>query len=94
MKLEYAKNPIWSNPNHTTIDLIIKWEDFNEEFPFTASPNDCEQHGREIYAAAVRGDYGPIEEYVAPPPIPEPTPQQKLAAAGLSVDELKQLLGL
>lgn len=29
-----------------------------------------------------------------PPPPPPPTAQDKLAAAGLSVDELKQLLGL
>ena len=30
----------------------------------------------------------------APPPPPPPTPEQKLAAAGLTVDELKTLLGL
>ena len=32
--------------------------------------------------------------YVEPPPPPEPTPAEKLAASGLTVDELKQLLGL
>jgi hypothetical protein len=32
--------------------------------------------------------------YVAPPAPPEPTPEEKLAAAGLTVDELKTLLGL
>lgn len=32
--------------------------------------------------------------YVPPPPPPEPTPEEKLAASGLTVDELKQLLGL
>jgi hypothetical protein len=31
---------------------------------------------------------------VIPEPLPEPTPQEKLANAGLSVDELKVLLGL
>jgi hypothetical protein len=36
--------------------------------PFTADPNDVEQHGRDIYAAAL--DMGPAE-YVAPV-IPEP----------------------
>ena len=35
-----------------------------------------------------------IAEYVTPEPLPEPTPEQKLAAAGLSVDDLKALLGL
>ncbi len=30
--------------------------------------------------------------YVAPPPPPEPTLQEKLAAAGISIDELKAAL--
>jgi hypothetical protein len=34
------------------------------------------------------------EEYVAPEPPAPPTPAEKLAAAGLTVDELKELLGL
>ena len=32
--------------------------------------------------------------YVAPPAPPEPTPEEKLAATGLTTDELKTLLGL
>ena len=32
--------------------------------------------------------------YIAPPAPPEPTPAEKLAAAGLTVDELKTLLGI
>ena len=32
--------------------------------------------------------------YVAPPASPEPTPEEKLAKAGLTVNELKKLLGL
>ena len=31
-------------------------------------------------------------DYVAPPAPPEPTPAEKLAAAGLTVEELKALL--
>ena len=33
-------------------------------------------------------------DYVAPPAPSEPTPQEKLAASGLTVGELKALLGL
>jgi hypothetical protein len=33
-------------------------------------------------------------EYVEPEPPAPPTPAEKLAAAGLTVDELKELLGL
>lgn len=93
----YVKDPQWANADHTLIDCIIKTDHILEELPFTANPNDVEEHGRLIYAAAMNGEYGPIAEYVSPPPLPEPTPltpQQKLEAAGLSVDELKQLLGL
>ena len=36
----------------------------------------------------------PAPVYSEPEPVPEPTAAEKLAAAGLTVDELKQLLGL
>lgn len=35
-----------------------------------------------------------VAEYVAPPPTPEPTIEQKLAAAGMSLAELRTALGL
>lgn len=66
MKLEYAKNPQWSSEGNTTIDLVIKWESIEFELPFTASPHDCEAHGREIFAAAAAGHFGAVVDYVAP----------------------------
>jgi hypothetical protein len=66
MNIEYVKDPIWVNFEHTMIDLTIKWDNMNEELPFTASPNDCEEHGRVIFAAAVAGNFGPIAEYEPP----------------------------
>ena len=75
MRLEYAKDPKWVDAEHTMIDLTVKWDRFNEELPFSASPNDCEEHGRAIFAAAAAGEFGPVAEYVAPPePEPGPTP--------------------
>lgn len=35
--------------------------------PFTASPDDVETLGKEIYNKAISGEYGEIAEYVAPP---------------------------
>ena len=32
--------------------------------------------------------------YVEPEPLPAPTPEEKLANAGLTIDELKDLLGI
>ena len=75
MNLQYGKYPKWANAEQTLIDLTIKWDGIGEELPFTASPTDSEAHGRAIFAAAVAGEYGPIAEYVAPPPAPPQVPQ-------------------
>lgn len=75
MQLEYAKDPVWANANHTMIDLVIKWDQFPEEHQFTATLDDCEEHGRQIFVAAVAGEFGPVAEYIAPPDSePGPTP--------------------
>ena len=66
MQLEYAKDPRWANAAQTLIDLIIKWDEYPEELPFTANPDDVVDYGRQIYAAAAAGQYGPVAPYVAP----------------------------
>lgn len=43
----------WHHPTHGII-------------PFTASPNDCEAHGRFLFAQLVAGEYGAVAPYVAP----------------------------
>lgn len=69
MHLTSARAPRWSTPDHTTIDLLAKFLHLgDQEVPFTASPNDCEEHGCCIFKDAVEGKYGPIAEYVPPPP--------------------------
>jgi hypothetical protein len=66
MKLIYAKNPRWVNKNKTLIDLTVRFEEINEDLPFTANPNDVEAHGREIYARALSGEFGTISDYIPP----------------------------
>jgi len=66
MQLEYAKDPRWANADQTLIDLIIKWDSIPEELPFTADPNDVEEYGRQIYAAAAAGQFGTVAPYIAP----------------------------
>lgn len=75
MQLQYAKDPRWANAEQTLIDLTIKWTGIDEELPFTASPTDTEAHGRAISAAAAAGEFGPIAEYVPPPPAPPQVPE-------------------
>ena len=51
----------------TTVDMEINHPNFGW-IPFTASPNDSEQLGRDLYAQAIAGTLGTIAAYVAPLP--------------------------
>jgi hypothetical protein len=77
MQLEYAKDPVWANAEHTMIDVVIKWDQIDVELPFTASPTDCEAHGRAIFEAAAAGAFGEVAEYVPPPAPVEPAQPQE-----------------
>jgi hypothetical protein len=69
--LEYAKNPVYNNIEGTAINLIVKWEEFTEEMPFTAMPNDPEPWGVDLYNRAKAGEFGEVAPYV---PVPEDQP--------------------
>jgi hypothetical protein len=59
------KNPRWANAEHTAIDCEITTSQFGDEvLPFTASANDCEAHGKAIFADIASGKYGPISEFI------------------------------
>lgn len=60
-----VKNPQWANTQHTLINLEIEHPEYGW-IPFTADPNDVEEHGRQLYAEAVAGQFGPVAEYVEP----------------------------
>ena len=70
---------------HGTIDLEINHPQFGW-IPFSASPDDVEAHGREIYAAAIAGEFGAIAPYVAPV-VPEPTLEQRIASYKAAVQK-------
>jgi len=123
-----ATLPYFLDPEETVVSVVWDHPELGP-IPFGASPNDPVAHGREIHAAAMAGEYGPIISYARshwystadnnvwggktyssgqliisrtgeqPPntasqkPAPvELTPAEKLAKAGLTVDELKALL--
>lgn len=48
-----------------TVDMEINHPAYGW-IPFTASPDDTEAHGKELYAAAIAGTLGIITPYVAP----------------------------
>ena len=74
MQIKNVKTPQWSNAEHTLLDVTLE-TDTHGEIPFSASPNDVEAYGREIFEDAVAGKFGTIAEYVAPPLPPRVVPQ-------------------
>lgn len=60
-----CRHPVFSSPSQASIDLEYNHPEYGW-IPFTASPDDVEQLGRDIYAAAIDGEYGPIEPYDGP----------------------------
>lgn len=65
-----AKNPYWSNIDQTSIDCEIEHSVYGW-IPFTASKDDSEQHGRELFERLVKDEFGPVAPYV-PPEMPDP----------------------
>jgi hypothetical protein len=60
-----SKNPKYNELG--TIDLEIESPLYGW-IPFTASPDDVEQFGRDLYAQAIAGAFGPIAPYIPAPP--------------------------
>ena len=68
MKLVYAKNPVWANRSQTLISLTVRFEEIDEDLPFTANPNDVEAHGRDIFARAKAGEFGQVADFTTVAP--------------------------
>ena len=64
--LQYAKDPIWNSDDGQQIHLTVKWEEFNEEHPFTATSYDSMPHGVDLYNRAKAGEFGEILPYIPP----------------------------
>ena len=74
-----VSEPTWSDETHTLINCWITTQRFGDiRLPFTASPDDFEQHGRDLFADIIKGIHGPIAEYV-PPPREEATQPQPVS---------------
>jgi hypothetical protein len=65
LQLTSLINPRWANAEQTMIDCELDHPQYGW-IPFTASPDDVEQYGREIFAALAQGN---VAEYVPPPPL-------------------------
>jgi len=65
MKILSATSPQWANAEHTAVNLTITTDTLGD-LPFTASPDDTEAHGQQLYTDAVAGTFGIIAEFVGP----------------------------
>ncbi|EDQ8489681.1 DUF4376 domain-containing protein [Salmonella enterica] len=49
------------------INTLVHFEGFDDFIPFTASPEDSEEHGRHLYADLKAGKYGPVAPFTVTP---------------------------
>lgn len=66
-KIEYARELKWINHEKTRVDCIVKFENIEEEIPFTIDPEDFYKHSLDLWENALAGKYGEIAEYTPPP---------------------------
>lgn len=60
-----ARSPVWNDSVHTSLNLFVTFEETAAtlgEVPFTASPYDCEAHGRDLFARAIAREFGAVAE--------------------------------
>ena len=77
MNIEVIQAPEWANKEHTAINCSVKFAEFDEFLPFTACPNDFEEHGRRIYSELESGKYGPVAPFIVTDKMVEDLRNQK-----------------
>ncbi|EIB1050954.1 DUF4376 domain-containing protein [Salmonella enterica] len=65
MKIITAKNGVYTE--NSLINCLVHFEGFADFIPFTASPDDPEEHGRHLYADLKAGKYGPVTPFTVTP---------------------------
>lgn len=99
-KFSNINTPIYSNAENTTINIVADIDGVGGGVPFTASANDPEQTGRDIYANAIAGEYGAVAAYIPPPPLTQPeiilqntaTQKRRLSDAAISAFPIQSAL--
>jgi hypothetical protein len=62
-----ARNPKWTNYNHTAIELEVDFDELDEEYvDFCAHPDDIVSWGPDLFNRAIAGEFGAIAEFEIP----------------------------
>ncbi|WP_368766714.1 hypothetical protein [Enterobacter hormaechei] len=59
------RDPKFSDDSGYQIDIIADIDGIGQDIPFTASFNDSETYGHELYEAALNGQYGPVLPFIS-----------------------------
>lgn len=77
MNIITAKNGVYTESG--LINCLVHFESFDDFIPFTASPDDPEAHGRQLYADLKAGKYGPVAPFTVTPEMLTAAKQEKHA---------------
>ncbi|EJW7609284.1 DUF4376 domain-containing protein [Salmonella enterica] len=77
MNIITAKNGVYTESG--LINCLVHFESFDGFIPFTASPDDPEAHGRQLYADLKAGKYGPVTPFTVTPEMIQAAKQAKHA---------------
>lgn len=61
-----AENPRFIGEDQSVIILNVQFSHLPNPVEFAASAHDTEEHGRDIHARALAGEFGTVAEYVPP----------------------------
>jgi hypothetical protein len=63
LTIQYAKNPFYNDAENETVLLTVKFEEFADEMPFTATPYDDMPYGVELCTNAKLSMYGTVRSW-------------------------------
>lgn len=84
MSVSNPTNPRYADTASGSVLLDVTITGMDGVHVYTASPNDVEETGRDLYARAISGEFGDIAAYV-PPTEPEPLPVTSVTRAQAKV---------
>lgn len=64
LNIETVKTPRWDNFEHLSFTCIVKYKEFEREYPVGVSPSDPHEHIQQLWVNGTAGKYGVIAEFV------------------------------
>jgi hypothetical protein len=68
MDIISVKNCFWVNEDKSIFNCTVQFSTFAYEVEFGCAVFDPTPHAQEIWQRAMAGEFGPITEFVPPPP--------------------------